>query len=430
MNLSDLFHSPFSTARSGVDKNPNAGLVTADGSPRNDVSSSELTVSSFSRSEVSVSISLSQASLYLSSRHNQALPANSKIENEKIASSDLLSQKSAEAILGFIEKHLQVKRADGATSEELSSSITAAIKGFEQGYLEAIESLGGLGSLPSKVADGIVETGRLVREGIAGLQQEFAADSPSNNEAAVVADSVDSSALVSPPPTVAQQKVTGFSELQTVASGYAESYRRHENVDLQLKTNDGDIVTLSFSAGQSLEVKAGFYGDQFSTLYGVQQNASSSSNFSLSIQGELDDGELEALNELLSDVGALSSEFFEGDFQTAYAMALDFELDFSEFSQFSLDLALTTRSQIVDSYVVGEPSNYAASGSSGRFDLPKINDQLFDNITKMIDDMAKLLEKAEEFDDPQQLLTDLLANHLAQKNLLDQQSLSALKEIS
>ncbi|MFT5692867.1 MAG: hypothetical protein ACI92E_002203 [Oceanicoccus sp.] len=415
MNVSELFHSPFSSAHSAVDRQPNSGPVTASPSSRNDFSSSELTVSSFSRSEVSVSISLSKTSLYLSSRHNEAPPVKGKIKSEEITPSELLSKKSADTILGFIENHLQAKRAAGATSEELSNTIAAAIKGFEQGYLGAVESLGGLDSLPNGVAEGIVETGRLVHEGIAALQKEFTAGDKGG---------------VLPSQSAAQQKVTEFSQLQTVAAGYAESYRRNENVDLQLKTNDGDIVTLSFSGGHSSEVQASFYSDQSSALYALQQSSSSSANFSLSIQGELDEGEIAALNELLSEVGALSGEFFKGDFQTAYAMALDFELDFSEFSQFSLDLALTTHTQIVDSYVAEETSGYGENSSFGSVDLPKINAQLFDNITIMIDHMTKLLEKAEKFDDPKQLLTDLLANHLAQKNLSDQQLLSGLKGIS
>lgn len=430
MNLPDLLHSPFANARSAADKHPNAGSEAVDSRARNDVASTEMKVSGFSRSEVSVSINLSQTSRYLSSRHNEAPAADSKIETGKIAPADELSKKSADTILGFIERHLQSKRADGATSEELSNTLAAALKGFEQGYSGAIDSLGGLGSLPNNVADGIAETGSLVRAGIADLKKEFTTDASPQNETVAGANRGDNNEAASAPQYTSQRKVSGFSEVQTVAASYAESYRRHETVDLQLKTNDGDIVTLSFSAGHSAELKAGFSSDQFSTFYAAQQNSSSSSSFSLSVQGELDDGELAALNELFSDVGSLSSEFFEGDFQTAYAMALDFELDYSEFSQFSLDLALTTHTEVVGNAVAGQSSDSPAGGAFDAFDLPEINNQLFDNLTKMIDQMANLLEKAEKFGDPQQLLTDLLANQLAQKNLSGQQSLSALSEIS
>ncbi len=428
MNLSNLFNFPVSEQRSAAHRHHEGGHTPVDSLLQSEKSVSGISVSTLSGSQTSVSISFSQTALYLSKSYGQSPFVSPPVQSEEIVADNSLSQKSADTILGFIEHYLERKVKDGATEEDSAKSLELALEGFEQGYSEAIESLGGLESLPGTVADGIVETGRLVREGIAALQNELqgnVASSENDDHEGIHSDKRDTTTAPSAKP-LSEHRTTGFSDLQAVAAGYAESYRRNESVDLQVKTNDGDIITLSFSASHSRDLQEGFYSDQQSSVYAIQQRYSASSNFGLTIQGELDEGELNALNDLLSEVTELSNEFFEGDFQTAYAMALDFELDFSEFSQFSLDLALTTKAQIVETYAGGYTEGLVGNASPGNGDLFDTHSGRFDHVVKIIEQLNRLFEKAEKFDQPNQLLTELLANHLAQTNLTDQQSLSAL----
>ncbi|MBT8148871.1 MAG: DUF5610 domain-containing protein, partial [Gammaproteobacteria bacterium] len=140
------------------------------------------------------------------------------------------------------------------------------------------------------------------------------------------------------------------------------SFKRNESVELQLRTQDGDIVTLSFSAKQSVKFKfdangsiaydpqalganvfAGDSSKAFSKLFG-------SSELNISVQGSIDDGELAALDDLFGQLSEVFSAFFSGDSGAALGQALQLEFDGEEIAQFSVDLQLSEKQKVVQRY--------------------------------------------------------------------------------
>jgi len=351
------------------------------------------------------------------------------------------AQQSADIILDFIGGRLQTLAANGADSGDIENAYNQAVKGFQRGLTEAKSILQGMQMLTGDVTAGVDRTEQLVNDGLTRLREQF---SISNPAAATRNESVQS-AISEPPARPApltatkvvqayrQQstQVNGYSESSNVgnsnpasaglranAAAYAESYRRNDSVELSLRTQDGDIISLSFSSAASLERNASLASNQQGTtttaMLAYQRSASFSSNFSMSVRGDLDNGELDALNSLLEDVSALSDEFFNGDFDRAFTMAMDFQMDSSEFSAMALDLARATRASVTTSYTTDINQQIGAAGRQiGEAAVAAAPME----ITLLIEQLLAMVDKIERFDHPQQLFSDLLANQLAQKSI-------------
>ncbi len=314
-------------------------------------------------------------------------------------------QQSADTILSFIGGRLEALKAEGASDERLESALNAALKGFQKGLQEARDMITGLQLMTDEVNEGIDLTETLVLEGLAQLRQQFLGDE-------VEPDSVQAPAEI--------RTISPENSVSSVATSFVESYRREGSVDFQLRTNDGDVVTIRYNSEQSSYQRSGALAASVSStgasaIAAYQAQISSSQRFSFSVEGNLDEGEREALQALLEDVSALSDEFFNGDFDQAFALAQEIQLDTSEFSALSLDLSKEVSVAVTESTVVST----VASGESD------IGNSLSDNIDRLfsaqqyqLDRLQELLEQAQRFADSDLLLRDLLSNRLAQREFL------------
>ena len=95
------------------------------------------------------------------------------------------------------------------------------------------------------------------------------------------------------------------------------------------------------------------------------------------------------------------------DFDKAFEMAINFEMDGKEFSTMALDITRSTRATVTESYV-GLPGQ-----NSGQSSLTSNTA----NLDSLVEKLLSMIEKSASFDQPQKLLTELLANSLAQKSL-------------
>ena len=152
-----------------------------------------------------------------------------------------------------------------------------------------------------------------------------------------------------------------------------------------LRTADGDTVTIRYAdAGAEVFESAG------DALYLGQ---SQFQNYQLEVSGELDEGELAAISDLFSQLNEVSALFFEGDFQNAFASALEVGFNSSEIASFSLDL-LSVQYQEVTTY-----SNPSMVNAQEVVDLGVVRQN------QPLIDMAGLFEKSlellESFDQQQ-----------------------------
>ena len=80
---------------------------------------------------------------------------------------------------------------------------------------------------------------------------------------------------------------------------------------LKVRTQEGDLVSLSFSSKHSLsESHTQTQTEEFVSLQEISAEAKAASSYSISVQGDLNEDELAAINKLASEISSIASDFF------------------------------------------------------------------------------------------------------------------------
>ncbi len=290
------------------------------------------------------------------------------------------SDKASITILGFIEAQLKRDLADGASEEELASRLDAALEGFEKGFAEAQEILEGFNMLNPYVADDIAMTYDKVTEGIQGFREQYLGEEP-----------VDK-----PDTTAVPAAEVGNSEVGEV-SGAAVAGRldmsQAREFSFQVRTQDGDLVTINAAGNRSFSaegvVSTATDGESSASAASFSQSVTQGSTFSFTVEGELDEGELAAINDLLHGVNDLADEFYGGDAATAFAQAQELGYNNDEIAGFALRLSQTVTSRAAVAY-------QEQSGGVSENSLPERMKPLGDFAQQVLD----ALKPANEFADP------------------------------
>lgn len=239
------------------------------------------------------------------------------------------AEKASNNILGFIERRLMLDQANGATKEELASRLEAGLEGFEKGFAQAKEQLEALALFSPEIEADINQTYDLVHQGISSLKEKYVGiTEPAQRANKTLNDSTKNSAS-------STQQAISAPDLASTFSPPNSFFAQRNDFSFDLKTRDGDTVTIRASAQ---EINASKYGQE------------RSSSFSIEISGELDEDELAAINDLLSQVNDLATTFFSGDMNKAFEQALNVGYDYEEIAQFALKLTHTE--------VQANPTNY------------------------------------------------------------------------
>ena len=118
------------------------------------------------------------------------------------------------------------------------------------------------------------------------------------------------------------------------------NYSAEAKAVLDIKTQDGDSVSLRFQSSSALKADATYVNEGFSEVSDANVFVSSDSRLRIEIDGNLDEGEVEAIKGVLSQIDNIAQSFFGGDIEKAIAGLQDFSFDDSELSSVGLDLAL------------------------------------------------------------------------------------------
>ncbi|ODN42635.1 hypothetical protein [Piscirickettsia litoralis] len=90
----------------------------------------------------------------------------------------------------------------------------------------------------------------------------------------------------------------------------SKSYQRDEAFSLELKTQDGDLVTVNFERNERAEETFGFKRNEEGHSHSYSLNESFKEQYSLSIEGHLDKDERAAIEELVSSLADVADTFF------------------------------------------------------------------------------------------------------------------------
>ncbi|WP_108652454.1 DUF5610 domain-containing protein [Dongshaea marina] len=230
----------------------------------------------------------------------------------------------ARNVMDFVEARVRYAQADGADDEKLRSMMDAARRGIDEGFSQAREELEGLGVMTEKLSEGIDKSYDLIGERMQAFEDELFG--------------------------VKEQPV-----LQAVDTRFAAAEQKQTS--LEITTNDGDKVTLNIGERSQAQFSHSV-SPRAAAAYGLGPNEGHSQasehrelssekmhlhlqesrHFSLSVEGELDDEELAAIGELVSQLDELATTFFAGDLDEAFEMATQVGYDDEELMGFAFNL--------------------------------------------------------------------------------------------
>ena len=238
----------------------------------------------------------------------------------EIESTDFSPEKIAERVISFVSNALDTR----ASSEiERQSLLAQAREGVEQGINEAREILSSTGNISDDAGENIEETRQLIFNGLDKL--------------ATVADTED-------------HDVNKTSITDTQSSILSASSQSSRQASIQIETQDGDLVTIDISSFSSTSINQLNVSNDDVTLSAFQKSSKYNFDFNYTIQGELDSGEREAIDDLLKDVNKVAKKFFNGDVQDAFNKALSLGIDGEELAAFSLDLNYSRTTEVITAY--------------------------------------------------------------------------------
>lgn len=201
----------------------------------------------------------------------------------------------AKNVLKFVKGFIGHAKADGASDEEVAGLFEKARAGVTQGIEDAVGELQETDLYSEEVEAGIEQSRSLIFDGIDEYQQHLLGADES------------------------QQTSRSASFYQYVGEG-----------ELSIETNEGDKITISYG---SSSFNANYQDDN----QHVSINAESS-RFELSIEGDLNEQEQEAINKLIEDLESISSDFFSGSLEGAMQKAQLLSFDVSQLASMALNL--------------------------------------------------------------------------------------------
>ena len=242
-------------------------------------------------------------------------------ENESAGLFDF--EKVARNVLGFVSGVIRGAAEGGADDDKLNSLFSQAREGVSKGFAMAEKELAGF--MNEEIEEGISNSRKLIDNGINELEDDI----------------------------FNRNTAQGVSEINALSSTDAKSG------SLLIRTKDGDEVTLSFEHASKLNVAINESTDAVSSS---SENSDPSATQSLyyehyqkngiqfSLEGDIDEDEMNAIANLVGQVQDLADTFYQGDLDQAFEQALSLGFDEKELVGYALQLNRTTQVDVVKTY--------------------------------------------------------------------------------
>jgi len=183
------------------------------------------------------------------------------------------------------------------------------------------------------------------------------------------------------------------------------------SADVQITTKQGDVITISLSesASSSQTEFQAQQGDNEISIY--NESNSFQSGFSITIEGNLNEDEQDALADLVDKMSDISEKFFKGNVKSAFKHAQKVGFDTEQIAGFSMDLNSEKSVEAIAAY-----QQTTMPEQNINTDLLK---QAGDFLTQTKEFMADTGAQLESFAEPEQAFTELFAG-VGQMNAVSQ----------
>lgn len=213
------------------------------------------------------------------------------------------------------------------------------------------------------------------------------------------------------------QAQVATAKMQSVES----SYHYSGTMSVQLTTKEGDVVSLDFKqlyAQYQTYTQHSLESDPSGVRYFESKEAlemtAFEEQFAFSVEGDLNEDELNALFGVFEQVDKLVNNFFDGNIEKALSQAMELEIDYGQLQSFKLNLtqtdakvsryqqaAVTEYKNVQDKITTYETEEYGAT----MFDLPEYLQQLHSSIEAL----------DEQFENAQRVLDEILSSMVKQR---------------
>lgn len=289
-----------------------------------------------------VKVSLTQSSLSLK-MFGSALSQTVEIDGKRVDASRLTGdneepkdslfdfEEVAKNVMSFVGGVINAAAKSGADDAKLHSMFEQARSGVAKGIDMAKQDLGSM--MNNEIATGIENSASLIEEKMQTLEQRIFGQAP--------------------------EIVNG---MEAISFGASDS----RDGDLRIRTKDGDEVTIRFESVRSFEYNQATLWNATPVSYGNNEVPSSTNQtsvqqtslyqyfekdgLSFSVQGELDEDELEAIADLVEKTTDLAETFFSGDMEKALEEALSLGYDKEQLAGFALNLNHKQQSSMARAY--------------------------------------------------------------------------------
>ncbi|MDX1810970.1 MAG: DUF5610 domain-containing protein, partial [Gammaproteobacteria bacterium] len=304
---------------------------------------------------------------------DKVLQKDAATPSRQLDPADYTPEAVSKRILSFVQD--AVDRA-GQRGVDRQAVLDQAKSGIAQGFKDAKNILTSLNALSGAIAENVNKTYQQIQDGLKNIVDQMTSGAGSTNN-------VSRSAL------------------------QASSYSSSQSMDLTINTREGDTLNLSISRDESTGqfVAAISKPDSEAQLAGSSYQLNQ--DFSLSVQGDINDAEVSAIQDLLGGIKGVADQFFSGNSEAALNTGLSLGYDSSQIASFSLNLNTEQTSATTKAYQ--EVSNLGDNSSDG------LNREALNNLLKPVsgfmDSLHSMLSNAENsklFDNSKDSLEQLL----------------------
>jgi hypothetical protein len=289
----------------------------------------------------------------------------------------------ATTMLDHVQRGLDQLRARGADDGRIQQRLEAAKEGISKGYDQAEQQLKDMGLMDDDLQAEIDQGRDLINAGLKDIESGDYSKKANNSSNDVALNT----------------KMPAFE-----SNRYSSQVSQKNSMSLELMTKDGDKISLSFMQSAESFSYAEKQGHQYIAAAGFEQGL----EWQMDVMGSLDEGEQEALTNLLRDVEKLSGTFFSGDLGGALEEAMQLGFDGDELASMSLNLRQESFSSVSRAYNSVQP----------KLPTPDL-ENLSSSLLGYNDDYLSALDQAKSFADPQQLLNDLVDQMFPDDHLKD-----------
>lgn len=294
------------------------------------------------------------------------------IELKGLTPEDRTPEKVASNILNFVESAYS-RIADSSKREKL---MAQARKGIDQGFGEARNILKAIGVLSGKVEQDVNKTYDLIQVGLNKMENSQSQTDPQ----------------VLPMKEAHKASVANMSTSQLSTSQLSTSQQKETSVEIM--TQEGDKVKITLSAGAQVSNSQGSYTDGNSSVSFSRQSSSSYASIQYSVDGNLNDKEKAAIDNLIQGLNTVAKDFYQGNVEQAFNKASQLGYNTDQLAQFSVSMnqSISQQSSIGQYQQIQQNNsskdNQSADGVSEKLQNSQPALQQLSNFFKQLDQLS------------------------------------------